>query len=162
MKKMIVIPLALFCCLAYAQPQRIFMTDLSVLEFSHSKELKGRFISEDEGGTAYYVCNKPLLGFTTMLMQKNGMGKPLIRAMANDQAPLPPMLEKILDQYTRSAEILGITKKDSETDAGLKEYMKKLPKIRRIIAFTKQGESRAVVFYQNLDWEYFIDITLND
>lgn len=162
MKELFLLPLLVSFAFANGQPQSIFISDLTALQYSHLKDIKGDFITEDKEGTAYYVCTKPLLGFTTMIIQRNGSGVPIVRAMSNEHAPLPPMFEKVVDQLSRINEIMGIVKKDSDTDAALKGQLRNLSKLRKIITFTKTGEKRSVVFYQNLEMDYFIDIVLED
>lgn len=142
-----------------AQPQQIFMDQLIDIEFSKLAEIKGRFISEDANGDAYYICTKPLLGFTTMIMQNNGKGPMSVRAVANSIAPLPPNLEKVLDQLSGTAAVLGSIKKDSDTDGGLKEFLKKNPQIKRIVVFVEKNQTTSVSFYINHNNDYMIAIT---
>ena len=150
------------CLMASAQPQAIFMSQLNALEYSHSNELKGKFIFDSPSGDAYYECTKPLLGFTTLIMQPNGTGKIIIRAVANKLAPLPPMLEKVLDQLTRVAGILDIVKKDSDTDAPLRSHLLSLPKIERIIVFADKSGAPATTFFLGKDGDYMITIVSKD
>ena len=144
------------CFTSQAQPQKTFMDNLTVLEFSRIADIKGKFVYENSNGDANYMCSKPLLGFTVFIVQANG--KSSINALANSIAPLPPKLEHVLDQLTKVAAILGTTKKDSETDAGLRGSLSKLPAIKRIIVFAKTDGS-SVSFFVSKDDDYMIYIT---
>ena len=158
MKRIFFFKIFLFILLSVnAQPQQTLIRQLTVLEYSHFTDIKGRFVSEDADGDAYYRCLKPLLGFTTMIVQHKGIGKMYLRAVPNSNAPRPPMLEKLLDQLNRSVGMLGVIKKDSDSDAALKEWLKKLPKIQRIIIYA-QKEDNSLTIYISKEDDYMIEI----
>ncbi len=162
MKKIILFPLLCMCLTGYSQPQAVFMNQLNELEHTHPKELKGKFISESASGETYYECTKPLLGFKTFILQSNGTGKMIIRATPNKLAPLPPVLEKVLDQITRVATILGTVKKDSYTDAALKDYVLKKPQLKRVVVFTEDAGKSSTTFYLSAEGDYMVDIIAKD
>lgn len=158
MKRIILLPLLCMCLMVSAQSQELFMDQHTALVYAHSKDLKGKFILENESGESYYECNKPLFGYRTMVVQSSSSGKIIVRAVPNEVEPLPPVLENILSQLTRTGEILGSIKKDSESDAPLRDYLRKLPKVKRIIVFADRGGSPSTTFYINKTGEHMIDI----
>jgi hypothetical protein len=138
---------------------KTFETQLSELQNSYFSELKGPFVSESENGETYYQCKKSLEGFTTFILQANGQGRMTLRAGPNNEGTLPPDLESLLAFYTKQASMLGMIKKDSDTDPELKAKVQASAKLKRIIGFVKSDKSESLLFFVNAGNSYFINLT---
>lgn len=149
---------ALLVAGVHVQAQETFISELKAIQNSKLSDIKGEFVTEAANGDKYYICNKPLTGFTTFILQNKNLGPLVLNASPNKAEPLPPELESVINELNNIS-ARGTIKKDSDTDTPLKNKLKTLPKIKRIIVFVEKDETRSIHFYVAHDDTYMIAIT---